>query len=263
MRVLICDDEPLALDRLCDLLGQCPDGEVVGSFASPNEALEAILALRPDLVLLDIEMPRLDGFDLVEALSRRLAPGDGAAPLVCFVTAYPQFAADAFDSGALDFLCKPVRLHRLQTTLKRARAALDQREAVRRLDQLATQLDELRQAARAEEDRSLWIPHGNEVIRIGLDELDWLQAEGEYVRLHAGERSYLLRVPLSRLAEQLAPHRFIRIHRSAVVNTARIAAIRRSRGSLAVSLRGGVLLAVGRKYRGAVNALPLSSPTPE
>jgi DNA-binding LytR/AlgR family response regulator len=260
VRILICDDEPLALDRLSDLLGQCPDAELVGSYSSSHEALERILSLKPDLVMLDVEMPRLDGFDLVEALSRRMSAEDEATPLVCFVTAYPQFASAAFDSGALDFLCKPVRLHRLRKTLDRAHSALEQREAVRRLGQLSAQLDDLRRATRPEEDRSLWIYHGPEIVRVDIDGLDWLQAEGEYVRLHAGERSYLFRAPLSRLADQLAPHGFIRIHRSSVVNSARIAAIRRLRGGLKVSLSSGVELPVGRRFRETVSRLPLSAP---
>ncbi len=107
LRVLICDDEPLALDRLSDLLGQCPDVELVGAFRTGHEVLESIAELRPDLVMLDIEMPRLDGFDVVEALLRRHWPDPESVPLICFVTAYPQFATDAFESGALDFLKYP------------------------------------------------------------------------------------------------------------------------------------------------------------
>ena len=256
MRVLICDDEPLALDRLSDLLAQCPEVDLVGAFQSGHEALEKISALVPDLVMLDIEMPRLDGFDVVEALLRLSWPDPETVPLICFVTAYPQFATDAFESGALDFLSKPVRLARLEKTIERAQAALEQREAVKRLRELSGQLDTLRQASRPEEDRSIWIHRSGEMIRLDIATLDWLRAEGEYVRLHAGERSYLFRSTISAMAEHLSSHGFVRIHRSAIINRERLAAVRRTPGGgMKVALASGVELPVGRKYRDSVQAL--------
>jgi DNA-binding LytR/AlgR family response regulator len=256
LRVLICDDEPLALDRLSDLLGQCAGVETVGAVQSGREALDAIAELQPDLLMVDIEMPRMDGFDLVEALLRRGTPDTEPVPLICFVTAYPQFATEAFESGALDFLSKPVRLARLEKTIDRARHAIEQREAVRRLRELSEQLDSLRRTSRPDEDRSIWVHRGGEMVRIDIDQLDWLEAEGEYVRLHVGERTYLLRAALSALAERLAATGFVRIHRSAIVNTNRLAAVRRMRGgAMKVSLVSGVELPVGRRFRSGLQAI--------
>src|SRR5690348_14965062 len=142
LRTLVIDDEPLAIDRLVDLLGQVEQVEVVGSATSGADAISKIDRLKPDLLLLDIEMPKIDGFDIVESL--RQNGGEAAdPPLICFVTAYPHFAADAFETGALDFLCKPVRLSRLQKMIERAAVAMKQREAEQRFNDLFVQLESL------------------------------------------------------------------------------------------------------------------------
>ena len=134
IRALIVDDEQLALSRLSHLLEQAGDVEVVAALDDPRDAVAEIQGLHPDLVLLDVEMPQLDGFDVVEALVRRSATEDAIPPLIAFVTAYPHFALEAFDTGAIDFICKPVRLPRLEKTLERTRRALAARDATRRLD---------------------------------------------------------------------------------------------------------------------------------
>jgi DNA-binding LytR/AlgR family response regulator len=256
LRVLICDDEPLALDRLSDLLGQCSAVELVGAFQNGLEALDNMARLNPDLVMLDIEMPRLDGFDVVEAMLRQTWPNPNTVPLICFVTAYPQFASDAFESGALDFLSKPVRLARLEKTIERAQAALEQREAMRRLKELSEQLDSLRLTSRPDEERVLWIHKSGEMIRLDMRSIDWLEAEGEYVRLHVAERSYLYRGALGALADEFAPLGFVRIHRSSVINRERLTAVRRTPGGgMKAVLRSGVELPVGRRFRAAVQAL--------
>jgi len=256
VRVLICDDEPLALDRLSDLLAQCPSVELVGSVTNGQEALDRMGALVPDLLMIDIEMPRIDGFDVVETLLRRDWPDPDSVPLICFVTAYPQFATEAFESGALDFLSKPVRLARLEKTIGRARHALEQREALRRLGELSDQLEALRRTTRGDEEGSLWIHRGGEMVRLDVGSLDWLAAEGEYVRLHSAGRSYLFRGSISALTERLAPAGFVRIHRSVTINRDRLAAVRRARGGgMKVSLTSGVELPVGRKFRDHIQAL--------
>ena len=256
VRVLICDDEPLALDRLHDLLAQCSSVELVGAVTGGQEALDRIGALAPDLLMIDIEMPRLDGFDVVETLLRRDWPDPDAVPLICFVTAYPQFATEAFESGALDFLSKPVRLARLEKTIDRARRALEQREALRRLGELSEQLEALRRSRHPEDQGSLWIHRGGEMVRLDVGSLDWLEAEGEYVRLHSGGRSYLFRGSISALTERLAPSGFVRIHRSVAINRERLAAVRRARGGgMKVNLTTGVELPVGRKFRDHIEAI--------
>ena len=254
IRVLMVDDEPLALDRLSDLLAQIDDAEVVGALRSGAEALEAIASLRPDLILLDIEMPRFDGFDVVEALLRDDRQIE-QKPLICFVTAYPHFASEAFETGALDFLCKPVRLARLAKTVVRAKSAIEQREASRRLEELSTQLQTLREKYGYSEDRSLWVQQRGEMIRLDSSKIDWLSAEGEYVRLHVGDTSFLLRTSITSLADELADGGFVRVHRSVAINRSRLKAVRRQRSGMKVVLDSGIELPVGRKFRRHVDAV--------
>jgi DNA-binding LytR/AlgR family response regulator len=252
LRVLAVDDEPIALDRIADMLAHISGVELIGSVGSGTQALKSVSELQPDLLLLDIEMPRLDGFDVVESLSREKAV---EAPLICFVTAYPQYASSAYETGALDFLCKPIRLPRLEKAIDRARSALDQRESVQRLKELSRQLDELRSVRDAEPERALWVRHRGEMVRLDLADVDWVKAEGEYVRLHAGDQSYLLREPLTAFALEFRNFGFVRVHRSAAINVHRLRAIRRSRGGTLVVLTSEAEIPVGRKFRKAVEEL--------
>ena len=201
-------------------------------------------------------MPSMDGFDVVEALLRREWPEAQSIPFVSFVTAHPQFASAAFETGALDFLCKPVRLARLEKTIRRAGMALEQREAASRLRELSGQLNELRQNIVRTGNRSIWVQRRRDLVRLDIASLDWVQAEGEYVRLHAGGESYLTRSSISAIAAELTKHGFVRIHRSVVVNSARLSAVRRVRGSgLRAILDTAVELPVGRRFRASVKAL--------
>lgn len=258
MRVLSVDDEPLALNRIADLLGQIDDIELVAELKGGTQAVEAIKNLRPDLVLLDIEMPRLSGFDVVEALAGAERDPE-TTPLICFVTAYPHFAIEAFETGALDFLCKPVRLQRLIKTIDRAKTALGRRESERRLGELSKQLDTLRQAHAQPVDRVLWVQNRGEMVRLPIPSLDWLEADGEYVRLHCGEASFLWRNSLTSIVEELAGDGFIRIHRSFAINGDRLRAISRKHGGVKVILESGIELPVGRRFRDQVNASLLAN----
>jgi DNA-binding LytR/AlgR family response regulator len=254
LRVLMCDDEPLALDRLAALLGRCDGVELVGSVLSGRALLDEVQALRPTLILLDIEMPQVDGFDVVEALSRMSWSAAASPPLVIFVTAHPEFAVDAFDSGALDFISKPVRLSRLEQGLKRARDAAEQMEARQRLNELSGQLEDLKRArAAGREDHHVWVRKGAETVRLEIGAIDWIEAEGEYVRIHAGEESYLERGSLTDAASRFAAYGFARIHRSAIVSRERVGAIEKTRwGGLVVRLLSGAEVPVGRKFRSVV-----------
>jgi DNA-binding LytR/AlgR family response regulator len=255
MRLIICDDEPLAVERLRDLVTRVEGFEVVGTASNGRAALEVIKELQPDALFLDIEMPALDGFDVVEALAH---DGEGVAPLIVFVTAYPQFAAHAFDTGAIDFLTKPVRLARLEVACTRLRRALEERSAAGRLSELARQLETLRAERRGDvgEGAHLWVQRRGETVRIDLDRVDRVQAEGEYVRIHHGEASYLHREPISALIDRFDATRFIRIHRSHIVCRDRIASIRRRpAGGYTIVTESGDLLPVGRSYRGVVREL--------
>lgn len=257
LRVMMCDDEPLALDRLGTLLESCAGVELAGAMLSGRQLLDEVQAIKPTLILLDIEMPQIDGFDVVEALSRMAWPETETPPLVVFVTAHPEFAVEAFDSGALDFISKPVRLSRLEQGLQRARDAAEQMEARRRLAELSDQLEELKRArAGVREGHHIWVRKGAETVRVEIGAIDWIGAEGEYIRFHAGEDSYLERGSLTDAAERFAVHGFVRIHRSGIVNPERVASIEKTRwGGLVVRLASGTQVPVGRKYRQAAQAL--------
>lgn len=252
---MICDDEPLAVDRLRDLVARIEGCEVVGVASNGRVALDMIAELKPDALLLDIEMPALDGFDVVEALAHDQAD---PAPLIVFVTAYPQFAAHAFDTGAIDFLTKPVRFARLETACGRLQRALEDRSASSRLSELAKQLETLRTERRGEarDGAHLWVQRRGESVRIDLGRVDRVQAEGEYVRIYHGGASYLHREPISALIGRFEAERFLRIHRSHIINCARIAAIRRRpAGGYTIVTETGELLPVGRSYRSVVREL--------
>jgi DNA-binding LytR/AlgR family response regulator len=259
IRAYVADDEVLALDRMRDLLGRFADVEIVGTGGGGRAALEEILALAPDVVLLDIEMPGLDGFGIVEALAR----ADAAKPLVIFVTAFPRFAVPAFDTGAIDFLTKPVRFSRLETAMDRLRQALDDRSANQRLAELSSQIEALRRGRDSESGgpRHLWVQSRGESIRLDLDEVERVEGEGEYVRLFLPHGSYLHRDSVSRMAERLNPDRFVRVHRSHIVNRRRLVGIRRrTTGSYQLITAGGAAVPVGRSYRAVVRTIVADGP---
>jgi DNA-binding LytR/AlgR family response regulator len=259
LRVMVVDDEPLATERLSDLLAKIDDVDVVGAEQNALDALNALRQLRPELVLIDVEMPRMDGFDFVEALGRQGWLDPESAPCICFVTAYPQFASDAYETGALDFLCKPVRLARLEKTIARARLALAQRDAFKRLQELTGQLQELREWRAPVATPSLWVHQRDQMVRVAIETLEWIGAEGEYARLHVGEQSFLMRSSISALDDQLSAHGFIRIHRSTIVNHARVAAVKSTRAGMKVVLASSEELSVGRKYRPAIRSVQFAS----
>lgn len=260
LRVIVCDDEPLAVDRLRRMAEGLPELELVRSFTSGEELLAEFKG-SADVILLDIEMPKLDGFDVVEALSRTDWSDPGEAPLIIFVTAHSEFAVDAFDSGAIDFLTKPVRLSRLERALERARRAVEDREARRRLAQVAAQLGTLKRLHSEADEPHLWVRKGPELVRLNISEIDWIGAEGECVRYHSGEHSYLERLSISAVAQQLEPLGFVRIHRSAIVNADRIESFSRTRwGSPQVRLRSGAELRVSKSFQSAVRKLTAHGP---
>lgn len=254
IRFLICDDEPLAVERLRDLVGRVDGADVAGTATDGRTAIAEVERLAPDAVLLDIEMPALDGFDVVEALAK----AGGPTPLIVFVTAYPNFAAHAFDTGAIDFLTKPVRLARLDTAVERVRRAIEDREAATRLADLARQIDALRaeQSGVGGASGHLWVQRRGENLRLDLSHVDRVQSEGEYVRIFQGDASYLHREPISSLIERFDPTRFVRIHRSHIVNRDRVASIRRRpAGGYTIVTDRGEELPVGRNYRTVVRDL--------
>ena len=246
VRVLIVDDEPLARERIRMLLHDEPGFEIASESSNGTEALAAIERLAPDLVFLDIQMPELNGFEVLE----RLDPAQ--LPVVIFVTAYDQYALKAFEVCALDYLLKPFDRERFSRALARARVDLDRRKAGAVNEQVLKLLSELQQG-RKHLDR-LVIRHGGRVLFLRADEIDWIEAAGNYVRLHAGKEEYLYRESMTKLEARLNPSLFARVHRSTIVNLERIKELQPwFRGDYMIVLRDNQKLTLSRTYRSRLN----------
>lgn len=246
MRVLICDDEPLAVRRLEVMLGRIGGVEVVATATDGREALLQIERMRPQLLLLDIEMPDETGLDVADAL-RKMAHLE--TPLIVFVTAYRRFALDAFECGAVDFLPKPVRMSRLEATIERARTAWADREAGARLRELGEGLTSVEADRSPDQREHIWVSRRGEVVRIDLDRIERVVAEGAYVRLHLDSTSYLHRESMGALESRLDPAQFVRAHRSHIVRMDQVASIRRTiHGGGELILRDSERIPLGRKY---------------
>src|SRR5688500_11009444 len=242
IRTLIVDDEPLARERLASLLMTEQDIEIVGQCRDGEEAVTAIVDHEPDLVFLDVQMPQMNGFEVIEAV------GGDRMPLVIFVTAFDQHALRAFQVRALDYLLKPFDRERFSEALERARRQVDREETGdlgRRL--LALVKDLRRDQPRAER---LVVKSGGRLFFLRADEIDWVEAAGNYVRLHVGTTSHLLRETMNAIEGRLDPEKFFRIHRSRIVNMERIQELQPwLNGEYAVLLRTGTRLTLSRGYR--------------
>ncbi|HEX2207759.1 MAG TPA: LytTR family DNA-binding domain-containing protein [Longimicrobium sp.] len=252
VRVLIADDEPPARAKLRRLLDADPEVEIAGEAASGTETVEMIERLRPDLVFLDIQMPGADGFAVLEAID------PGAMPHVVFVTAYDEYALRAFEVHAVDYLLKPYDADRFRIALARARERLRAPPSRGADDGLEERIRRVLAEARpapAYLDRVL-VRTGSRAVFLRVDEIDWLEAEENYVRLHAGRESWLVRGTLAGLEERLDPARFIRVHRSHMVNVASIRELHPwSHGDWMIVLRDGRELMLSRRYRDRVPEL--------
>jgi two-component system LytT family response regulator len=240
IRTLIADDEPIARERLRALVGADRELELIGEAHDGPSALEAIVSRAPELVLLDVQMPRLDGFAVLESLPpERL-------PVVVFVTAYDEHALRAFEVHALDFLLKPFDEARFRRALARAKDRIaKQRPASvdRRLDAL---LESFRRSRGLER---LAVQSGGRVFLLRTEDVDWFAAAGNYVRAHVRGELHLLRRSLSSLEEELDAARFVRIHRSLLVNLERVVALEPARhGAFVVVLRDGTRLTTSRAH---------------
>jgi two-component system, LytTR family, response regulator len=248
MRTIIVDDEPLARQRVRQLLDGEPDIEIVAECGTGAEAVTAIRSSRPDLLFLDIQMPELDGFDVMSAV------GPGTVPVVIFVTAYDQFAVRAFETHALDYLLKPFDDERFEATLERARSTVRQHREGDLDRRMRALLQEVRPAR--EYLQRLSVRTGMRTVLVRAAEIDWLEAEGKYVRLHVGPRTHLIRDTLTRLEEALDPSLFRRVHRSTIVNLERVREIDTLfQGDCVLILQDGTRLNAGRAYRRSLDEL--------
>lgn len=242
IRTLIVDDEPLARERLRQLLAAEPDVELVGECADGRQAVAAIEQQIPDLLFLDVQMPELDGFGVLAALETP------KLPVVVFVTAYSQHALKAFEVHALDYLLKPFDRERFQTALNRARAHLQQARTGELSQRLTAMLADLKPEPKAA-DR-LVIKVAGRVIFLRAAEIDWVEAADNYVNLHAGAEAHMLRETMASLEARLDPKRFLRINRSTIVNVDRIKELQPMfHGDYAVILRNGARLTLSRGFR--------------
>ena len=255
LRVVVVDDEPLSVRRMQRALEGLPDVEVVGTAGDGIEAAGLIARLKPDLVFLDIRMPGLSGLDLAKSFA-----GDGS-PLIVFVSAFDRFAVRAFEVAAVDYLLKPAPLDRLGEAVARARRRLAESETLRNYGELQQVVSALRaerdaDAGAAPDAGEIWITHTLGRARLPAAEILRAEAERDYVRIHARDRSYLIRGPLHALACKLDPARFARVHRSALVQLDAVQEVVRSgAGGLVLVLEGGDRVPVGRTYAAGVLGL--------
>jgi two-component system, LytTR family, response regulator len=248
IRTVIVDDEPLARRGIRAQLKEEKDIEVISECRNGNEAVEAIETQSPDLVFLDVQMPELDGFGVLDAV------GVERMPPVIFVTAYDRYALRAFEVHALDYLLKPFDDERFAKAVQRVRRQIERQsidDLSRRLQGL---LDDM-QSARKYVER-LVVKSAGRIFFLGVAEIDWIEAADNYVRLHAGRESHLLRETMNSLERKLDPDQFLRVHRSRIVNIRKIKELQPLfRGEYDIMLRDGTRLESGRGYRAGLQKL--------
>jgi two-component system, LytTR family, response regulator len=244
LRVLIVDDEPLIRREIRAVLGPQPGLEIAGECETAEQALQSILSLQPDLVLLDVRLPDATGLDIL----RRVGPRH--MPMVIFITAHEEYAVQAFNIDAVDYLLKPFDDMRLKKSIERARERSpggDQR--------LTAAAPDMRMTKPGAADR-LIVKNGDRYEFVLIRSIDWIESANNYVALHCGEKTHLLGETLSNLERKLDPRTFIRIHRCRIINLSRVVALEHMlHGSYVVEMKNGVRLTSGRQFRVAIERL--------
>ena len=240
LRTLLVDDEPLALERLQVFFRDIAGAEVIGTARDGREAAEAIERLKPDLALLDIQMPEQNGL----RVAATLPPED--RPEIIFVTAFEQYAPDAFEVEAADYLLKPVRFDRLWQAVERAKRRKHQRT-------LAGRAEAASQPQEQPREDGLWVPTRAGAVFVPVESIDWIEAQRDYVMLHTATRSHILRISMRALEDKLDPGQLMRVHRSAFARPAHVVEVQRlGRTINALVLRDGAIVQVGPNYSKAV-----------
>jgi len=258
IRAFVVDDESFSIQRLTVMLSRFGDVETVGSESIPSKALDRITGSGADVIFLDIEMPGLNGLEL----ARKVIERSPAPPCIVFVTAYTQFAVGAFETGAIDFLVKPVQQKRLASALDRVRGALESRFARDRLFEILGQLDRLRddRSRTTQEHQYLWINQRGKIVKLDLIQAVRISAEGEYVRIILPDSTYLYRESLGALCDRLGERGFVRVHRSHIINAHHVVSVDRDGSNQQISLDDGSVVPVGRSYRNIVRNLRADTP---
>ena len=254
INIVIADDHPIVLAGLGQLIRGEAGMQVVATCVNGSEALQAVHVRRPDVLLLDINMPKLDGFDVLDLIGDEIP--------VIFTTAYDQYALRAFDVHAVDYLLKPFDAERLAAAVTRARERLarkardDREDLAAVLEEIRAQRDLLARAAAAGGwAERLMVRRGSDLVPLSVESIDWIASADNYVEIHAGRETHLLRETMQSVESHLDPRAFARIHRGTIVNRARVRAVRtQATGELAIELVSGALLPVGRSYRARVSA---------
>jgi two-component system LytT family response regulator len=264
IRAIIVDDEPLARRGLELRLQDAQDIEIERQCANGREALAAIAELHPDLMFLDIQMPGLSGFDVLAQVPQE------SLPMIVFVTAFDRFAIDAFEAHALDYLLKPVDDARLARALERVRAQWQQRQALAQREQLMAMLGDLNGQGQIEPQSLASLPGqparryatmlpirvGRETLRLDVATIDWIDAAGDYMCVHAAGQTHVLRATMRELEEMLDPQVFQRVHRSTIVNLARVRSLRpHLNGECFLKLQSGQEVKLSRSFRDKVELL--------
>lgn len=252
IRTIVVDDEPAARRGVRLLLERDPEIELGGEAAGGAEAVELIARVRPELVFLDVQMPEFDGFEVLS----RVDPA--VAPVVVFVTAYDEHALRAFDVNAVDYLLKPFDDARFAAALARAKHAVRRRPAEMVDARLTQLLDYLKTTPTTptESNERILVKSSGEIFFLKADEIDWIEAEGDYMKFHVGGKTHLMRETMARLEARLDPKRFVRIHRSTIVNIDRMRKLSPSfAGEYAVVLNDGTKLKLSRGYHERIAAL--------
>lgn len=244
LRTILVDDEPLALERLRVFFNDIAGAEVVGTARDGREAAEAIERLKPDLAILDIQMPEQNGLRVAATLP------EAERPEIIFVTAFEQYAPDAFEVEAADYLLKPVRFDRLWQAVERAK----RRKYLRTMAGRAEAMDAAApQAEPSSHEDGLWVPTRAGALFVPVETIDWIEAQRDYVMLHTATRSHIVRLSMRALEERLDPAQLMRVHRSAFARPGNVVEVQRMGRTInALVLRDGAIVAVGPNYAKAV-----------
>jgi len=245
LRAIIVDDEELAREAIKELLEGEPEIQLVGECRDGIQAIEMIESKKPDMVFLDVQMPGADGFSVLEGLR------DGKMPLVVFTTAYDQYALKAFEANAVDYLLKPIPQKRFREAIERARDVLAHRTTDLFAKRIFAVLDSLHGKGRFRE--RFVVKSRGRIILLKTDDLTWIEAAGDYVRLHIGSENHLFHGKISKLEKELDHRIFVRIHRSAIVNVDRIKELEPLfSGDYSMILHDGTKLTLSRTHRDKV-----------